>query len=48
MAECVMADETGFGSGLKYFNQHGSQFEDKGQTASAHNLKTAVEYLKGC
>ncbi len=25
-------DETGFASGLKYFNQHGTQFRDKGQT----------------
>ncbi len=24
-------DETGFASGLKYFNQHGTQFRDKGQ-----------------
>ena len=25
-------DETGFASGLKYYNQHGTQFLDKGQT----------------
>ncbi len=35
LIDALWRDETGFGSGLKYFNQHGSQFEDKGQEQPA-------------
>ena len=33
-------DETGFASGLKYFNQHGTRFEDMGQSKPIPNRKS--------
>ena len=32
LVDKLWQDETGFASGLKYFNQHGSEFLDKGQS----------------